>query len=82
MFVEDWTFFEAFYYCVIPLTTIGFGDYVPRSSNKEGFGGYSDEISIALCSVYLLFGISLLVMTFNLMQEEVSQRVRNVGRNC
>ena len=51
------------------LATIGFGDYVPRSSQKAGFGGYSDEISIALCSVYLLFGISLLVMTFNLMQE-------------
>ena len=78
---EKWGFLDSAYFCFVTLATIGFGDFVPRSSQKAGFGGYSDEISIALCSVYLLFGISLLVMTFNLMQEEVSQRVRNVGRN-
>lgn len=35
--------------------------------------------SIALCSLYLLFGIALLAMSFNLVQEEVRANVAAVA---
>ena len=31
---EDWSFFDAFYFCFVTMTTIGFGDIVP-SKNRE-----------------------------------------------
>jgi uncharacterized membrane protein len=45
------------------------------TGNKE-----SPEHSIAYCSLYLLFGIALLAMSFNLVQEEVIAKVKTVAK--
>ncbi|KYQ46544.1 TWiK family of potassium channels protein 7 [Trachymyrmex zeteki] len=68
---EGWPFLESAYFCFITLTTIGFGDYVPALDEHKG---------IALCSLYLLFGIALLAMSFNLVQEEVINNVKSVAK--
>uniref|UniRef100_T1HSL1 Ion_trans_2 domain-containing protein n=1 Tax=Rhodnius prolixus TaxID=13249 RepID=T1HSL1_RHOPR len=74
---EDWGYADSAYFCFITLTTIGFGDFVPaqRVNRKNG------EMSIALCSLYLLFGIALLAMSFNLVQEEVINNVKKIARS-
>lgn len=73
---EKWNFLDSAYFCFITLTTIGFGDFVPakRVQNKDA------TVSIALCSLYLLFGIALLAMSFNLVQEEVINSVKSVAK--
>lgn len=38
------------------------------------------QYSIAYCSLYLLFGIALLAMSFNLVQEEFIANVKEVAR--
>lgn len=38
------------------------------------------NLGIILCSLYLLFGISLLAMSFNLVQEEFISNVKNVAK--
>lgn len=53
----------------------GFGDFVPAQNNKK-----EPTWSIAMCSIYLLFGIALLAMSFNLVQEEFIAKVKNVAR--
>ncbi|XP_045498938.1 uncharacterized protein LOC123696653 isoform X2 [Colias croceus] len=73
---EGWAYLDAAYFCFITLTTIGFGDFVPA----QGQSGGADAVhSIALCSLYLLFGIALLAMSFNLVQEEVRANVAAVA---
>ncbi|XP_053984455.1 uncharacterized protein LOC128879393 isoform X1 [Hylaeus volcanicus] len=70
---EDWPFLDSAYFCFITLTTIGFGDFVPAYKLDAHKG-------IAVCSLYLLFGIALLAMSFNLVQEEVINNVKNVAK--
>ncbi|XP_066301995.1 potassium channel subfamily K member 10-like [Branchiostoma lanceolatum] len=33
--VETWTYLEAIYFCVITLTTVGFGDFVPAKPTED-----------------------------------------------
>ena len=67
-------FIFSSYFCFITLTTIGFGDLTPDQKNVDG------EQRIALCSLYLLFGIAMIAMSFNLVQEEVINSVKSVGK--
>lgn len=69
-------FVGGFFFSLFLLSILsGFGDFVPAQGVKN-----DSEISIALCSLYLLFGIALLAMSFNLVQEEVISNVKSVAR--
>lgn len=70
---EGWDVLTSFYFCFISLTTIGFGDYVPGSSVNTVSSG--SRMSFIYCSLYLMFGLALLSMCFNLMQEEVVHKI-------
>lgn len=58
---------SSFFFCE------GFGDFVPAYKLDAQKG-------IALCSLYLLFGIALLAMSFNLVQEEFINSVKSVAK--
>jgi len=64
---------DSGYFCFITLTTIGFGDLVPDPKGGDG------DTRIILCSLYLLFGIAMIAMSFNLVQEQVINNVRELG---
>ncbi|KAG8197367.1 hypothetical protein JTE90_013493 [Oedothorax gibbosus] len=74
---EGWNFLDGSYFCFVTLSTIGFGDLVPGDSVISE-GGSQEKL--VMCSLYLLFGMALIAMCFNLMQEEVIHKVRTCGR--
>ncbi|KAK4878871.1 hypothetical protein RN001_011377 [Aquatica leii] len=74
---EKWTTLDGSYFCFISLSTIGFGDLVPGKAiySDRGF-----QLSSILVSMYLMLGMALIAMCFNLMQEEVIHKIRTTIR--
>ncbi|MCB2222581.1 MAG: potassium channel family protein [Actinobacteria bacterium] len=48
--VEGWTYFQAFYFCVITLTTVGYGDFSPHTFRGRLFTIF-----------YVLIGVGIIV---------------------
>jgi hypothetical protein len=72
---EGWSYLDGAYFCFITLSTIGLGDLVPGNSIKDT----QTEEKLVLVSFYLLMGLSLIAMCFNLMQEEVTAKFRRLA---
>lgn len=78
--LEGWSLLEGGYFCFTSLGTIGFGDLMPVGRNAAS--ATLEELSLCACSLYILAGMGLIAMCFNLVQEEVVRVVRVFGRTC
>lgn len=72
---EGWDYLTGSYFCFITLSTIGFGDIVPGTDMQK----WASHEKLVLCALWLAFGLSLLAMCFNLMQEEVKDKCKWIG---
>uniref|UniRef100_A0A8R1XM95 Potassium channel domain-containing protein n=1 Tax=Onchocerca volvulus TaxID=6282 RepID=A0A8R1XM95_ONCVO len=66
---EPWTYMDAFYFCFVSLTTIGFGDLVPE--NQE---------YVVLMLIYLGFGLAVTTMCIDLVGIQYIQKIHYFGR--
>lgn len=61
---EKWSYLDSVYYCIITLTTIGFGDYVALQRNEM----LKKELGYIVFSfVFILFGLAVLSAAMNLL---------------
>ncbi|XP_037606651.1 potassium channel subfamily K member 3a [Sebastes umbrosus] len=60
---EGWSFFHAYYYCFITLTTIGFGDYVALQS-KQALQTKPEYVAFSF--IYILTGLAVIGAFLNL----------------
>ena len=63
-FFEGWTFFNAYYYCFITLSTIGFGDFVALQK-KDAL--QRRDAYVAFSFMYILVGLTVTGAFLNLV---------------
>merc|ERR1712062_600742 len=79
-FWEDWTFFEAFYFCFITMTTIGFGDIVPDISFKGTYSHQHAEKTayMLICMIYILVGLAFTSTIIELVRRQYNETWRKM----
>jgi len=64
---EDWDFFDAFYFCFVTMTTIGFGDMTPSISGRD------KSFYMLLCTVYILVGLAFTSTVIELVRRQYAE---------
>lgn len=53
MFFEGWTYFQAFYFTFVLFSTIGFGDFTPKTSGGRTFFIVWSLLGVAVLTIFL-----------------------------
>lgn len=64
-FIEKWTFVDAFYFCIVTLATVGYGDLVPKTDFGKLF-----------TTVYIVIGIAILGAFINAFTKKRGLKMR------
>ncbi len=69
-YLEDWSWIDALYFCMITLTTIGYGDLAPRTDAGKLFTIF-----------YIIIGIGLILSFINTVYDYYNGLRKREGRD-
>ena len=75
--IQDWSYFQSLYYCLVTLTTVGFGDLVPSLPSSDYDGAY--RVAVA-CWIFM--GLAYLLLVINEVQELFERLTDKLGKKC
>lgn len=78
---ERWNLIDGCYFSFSSLATIGFGDLKP-GLYASTISAKAEDIAVGVCCIYILVGIVVIAMCFNLIQEDMSSLVRSFTSLC
>ncbi|MEO5628002.1 MAG: potassium channel family protein [Candidatus Saccharimonadales bacterium] len=64
-FVEKWNWVDAYYFCVVTLATVGYGDFVPKT-----------DIGKIFTTGYILVGVGIIGAFANALVKRRGQKMR------
>ncbi len=65
MWLEGWGFLDAVYFCVVTMSTVGYGDFAPKTALGKIYTIF-----------YLLIGIGIFVLTVTAIAEAIYSEFR------
>ncbi|CRK98167.1 CLUMA_CG011533, isoform A [Clunio marinus] len=69
--LEEWPMMDGIYFCFMALSTIGFGDLMPGLRKDS-------TATLWFCSIYIMSGMALTAMCFNVLHDEIMHRIKHV----
>ncbi|CAI2735232.1 unnamed protein product [Schistosoma spindalis] len=80
---QNWTYFDAIYFCIISLSAVGFGDMVASESKDSSTSSlvtilYVKNIYRVMTAIYLVLGTTLIAVLVRSFQEIIDYEFSNV----
>lgn len=75
-FWENWSLIDGAYFCFVTLSTIGYGDFLPKQTLLQQ---NTPSFQLFACCAYLLLGLVLVAMSFSILENQLLWKCKRIA---